>query len=69
MIRLRLSKTEATSRENEVSAVQRESVRQRREALSLLGVAKVTGSALRESRSRNHYGMVLDDLFDGRRKA
>lgn len=68
-MRLRLSKAEVEAREEEIAAVQLESARQRREALGLLGVARITGEALRKSRARNHYGQVLGDLFDGRRSA
>ena len=69
MNRLRFSKAETHEREQEINEVQRESVRQRNEALSLLGMARVTGEVLRESRKRNHYGMLLNDVFNGRRRA
>lgn len=69
ILRLRASRAEVALRAHDLDVAQQESARQRTEAMKLLGVAKVTGEALRKSRSRNHYGFVLDDIFNGRRRA
>jgi hypothetical protein len=51
----------------ELEMVQREAAEQQREARSLLADAKILGEKCRESRRRNHYRLVLDQIFEGGR--
>jgi hypothetical protein len=49
----------------ELESVQREAAAQKVEARSLLADARIIGEKCRESRKRNHYRLVLDQIFEG----
>lgn len=51
----------------ELEAVTEEAARQKTEARSLLADARIIGEKCRRSRERNHYRLVLDQIFEGGR--
>lgn len=50
----------------ELAAMQEETSRQKEEAHGLLHQARATGRALAESRQRNHYRIILDEILGGK---
>jgi len=49
----------------ELEAVQRQAAEQQAEARSLLNDARIIGEKCRQSRRRNHYRLMLDEIFEG----
>lgn len=49
----------------ELARVQHEADAQKAEARSLLADARIIGEKCRASRKRNHYRLVLDQIFEG----
>lgn len=49
----------------ELEQMQRAAEEQKVEARSLLEDARIIGEKCRESRRRNHYRLVLDQIFEG----